>query len=154
MANYMFSGWPFGTYSNEWDFSSAVGRKEMRFADYVPLVQEVKKGDRCYLRQYSRGIFAKAEVGNIEWERDVAVVTLDNLDGLYSLIPQDAFFVKSSNQNMRSRIIRISDEDAEWIDRLNERKEQQLFTEADKNSTLAARLKVRHEVKRRVLWGS
>ncbi len=155
MATYLFSSWPFGTYNNDWDLQTAISRQEIKFADYVPLVDKLEQGDVCYFRQYSKGIFAKAKIQKVIYEGRAAMVKLDDLQGLYGEISQDAFFVCSSNQNMRSRIIKLSNRDSDWIERLNERKENHLFGSCDNipEITLAAKLKVKEEIKRKVLWG-
>ena len=42
------SGWPFGTYNNEWDLEHAVNESKIWMANYVPLVSKIEKGDRVF----------------------------------------------------------------------------------------------------------
>jgi len=133
MGMYIFSGWPQGTYGNEWDMGEAIRRREIWFADYVPLSGRVRSGDQCYLRTYGRGIFAKGDVGPIEYEGSIVKMALHNLQGFVERLSNAHFFLHSSNQNERSRIIRISNQDRNFIEKHDREEERTLKAIIDEN---------------------
>ena len=157
MNKYLFSSKPHGTYDNEWDISSAVAKGQIWFWYEVPLVKRLRTGDTCYLRTYSRGLFAKAELGRIDHDGRVYKVGLENLEAACGVIPQDAFFCLSSNGNIRSRIIGLTDSDAQHAETLMARAEDRVIralTLGESRRLDASEQKAMMDIRRMTLYGN
>jgi len=112
---YVFSGWPYGTYSDFWDMVQAVTTRRVYFNAREKLAAKLQTGDVAFIRTYGEGIRAKGTITSLKENKGIIEVGMKNLEGLLKLLPQEEFFTYSSNQNKRSRIIQISPIDARNI---------------------------------------
>lgn len=114
---YIISGYC-GEYDDDkkWDLDKALKTGMLFIDDYVGLSGEIKKDDFVYFREYSNGLIGKASIDDVLLSNNIFQYTLKDIHLYESSLPQDELFSDISNDQRRSRIIRINNNDVILIE--------------------------------------
>lgn len=124
MAYWVFANKPAGTYGSRiWDMNWILHHRRFPLEPKVPGYSHVRPGDTVYLRIYGAAFIGRFTAG--EWKRcpDLepsvrGVGTFEMLDLILwpKPVPQGRVLSQLSNQDVRSRVIKITRDDALLIE--------------------------------------
>lgn len=124
MSYWVFANKPAGTYGSRiWDMNWILHHQRFPLEPKVPGHSHVRPGDTVYLRIYGEAFIGRFTVG--EWKRCPelepsvrGVGTFEMLDLVLwpRPVPQGRVLSQLSNQDVRSRVIKITRDDARLIE--------------------------------------